>query len=207
MDREGNLIVIEGLDSSGKGTQAKILVERLEERGEEARYIEFPTYDRTKIGDLIEEYLDGDYEVPHEVRALLFAADRYQMKESFEEDMENGGVIVADRYSQSNYTFQSGDGGWEENVEWMQEVESRLPQPDIVLLLDIPPEKARQLMEKREEKDVLEQDLEFQRTVAERYRKLAGENDWEVIQAVEDGDMRTRDDIAEEIWEKVEKVL
>ncbi|MDY6774253.1 MAG: dTMP kinase [Candidatus Nanohaloarchaea archaeon] len=208
MERDGDLIVIEGLDSSGKGTQAERLVDRLGEEDEDARYVEFPTYDRTKIGDLIQEYLKGGYEVPHEVRALLFAADRYQMKDELVEFMRGGGIVVADRYSQSNYAFQSGDGDWEENVEWMETVESRLPQPDLVILLDIPPEKARELMEERKEKDVHEEDLEFQKEVAERYRKLAEENGWEVVEVVDEkGDMRTRDDIEREIWGKVEQVL
>ncbi|MDY6769690.1 MAG: dTMP kinase, partial [Candidatus Nanohaloarchaea archaeon] len=138
----GALVVIEGLDASGKRTQAERLVRRLDTAGQDAEYIEFPTYDRTRIGSLIEQYLDGGYDAPPEVAALLYAADRYQMADELEAFMADGGVVVADRYSPSNYAFQAAAADDPAMLDWMQDVERRLPQPDLVILLDIPPETA-----------------------------------------------------------------
>ncbi|MFB6294375.1 MAG: dTMP kinase [Candidatus Nanohaloarchaea archaeon] len=161
------------------------------------------------MGSLIEQYLDGDYDVPPEVAALLYAADRYQMADEIRSVTGRGGVVVADRYSQSNYAFQAAaaeDGA--ELLDWMQNVERLLPQPDLVILLDIPPEKARELMrEDGKDQDVHEEDLAFQHDVAEQYEQLAAENDWTVIDVVEGGELRSKGDIAAEIWDAVEPRL
>lgn len=208
MERPGLMVAVEGLDASGKRTQATRLVERLEADGHAAQYIEFPTYDRTRIGQLIEEYLDGEYDVPPEVRALLYSADRYQLADRLEAFIAEGGVLVADRYSPSNYAFQGVAMGDADAVDWMEAVDARLPRPDIVILLDIPPETARELMVADEkEQDVHEDDLAFQRQVAERYRDLADERDWTVVDVTADGELRSKQEIADEIWDVVEPLL
>lgn len=209
---DGTFIVIEGLDASGKATQAERLVERLERKGEDVRHVAFPAYD-TAFGSLVRNYLDGEYgdkdELPVELRALLYAADRYQFKHDFAEFLAAGGVIVADRYSQSNYAFQTVDAHPEERdalVDWMKTVEARLPQPDVHIFLDTPPEVARDLMADRE-RDQHEADLAFQRKVYERYRELAEEDGWHVVEAVEGGSLRSRDAIHADIWDRVERAL
>ncbi|MDY6761995.1 MAG: dTMP kinase [Candidatus Nanohaloarchaea archaeon] len=206
---DGLLVVIEGLDASGKRTQAERLVRRLDTAGRDAEYIEFPTYDRTRIGSLIEQYLDGDYDVPASVAALLYAADRYQMADELRDVMDEGGVVVADRYSQSNYAFQAAAADDSEAMlDWMQDVERRLPQPDLVILLDIPPERSRELMqEDGKDQDVHEEDRAFQQAVAEQYEELAAEQDWMVIDVVEDGELRSKEDIAGEVWDAVNPLL
>ncbi|MFB6076804.1 MAG: dTMP kinase, partial [Candidatus Nanohaloarchaea archaeon] len=176
---DGRFIVIEGLDASGKRTQATMLAERFEEAGETSRYAEFPTHQATPIGKVIDRYLQGDYDVPPEVRALLYAADRYQFAGEFRQFLADGGILVADRYSPSNYAFQTTEFGGEAFdavVDWMRTVESRLPQPDQVILLDMPPGAARDLMTDRE-KDVHEADVQFQQRVLDSYRRLAEQED------------------------------
>lgn len=207
----GTFIVIEGLDASGKATQAERLVERLEREGEDVRHVAFPAYD-TAFGGLVRDYLKGAYgdkeELPVEIRALLYAADRYQFKHDFASFLEEGGVIVADRYSQSNYAFQTVDAGEEQEalLAWMKRVESRLPQPDAHIFLDTPPETAQELMADRE-KDQHEADLAFQRKVHRRYRELADEDDWHVVEAVAEGELRSRDAIHTDIWNRVKPLL
>lgn len=207
---DGLFIVLEGLDASGKRTQAERLVDRFETDGKEARYIEFPTYGETRIGELIDEYLSGGFEAPEEVVSLLYAADRYQFREQFEEFLDSGGVIVADRFSPSNYAFQTArtpESERSDMVGWMKSVESRLPEPDLVIFLDIPPQNARELMEEDgKDPDVHEEDLAFQRKVAERYRELAEEEGWDVVEVVEGGDVRSRDEIEEDIWRRVANI-
>ncbi len=163
------------------------------------------------MGQVIDRYLQGSYDIDPEVRALLYAADRYQFMRDFQDFLDDGGVLVADRYSQSNLAFQTtafeGED-WREVVDWMDTVESRLPDPDVVIFLDIPPEKARELMEDEgKDQDVHEEDLEFQHRVLERYGRLAGERGWEVVEVVEEGEIRPKEDIAAEIREIVEEQL
>lgn len=204
---DGTFIVIEGLDASGKATQAERLVERLEQEGEDVRHVAFPAYE-TAFGSLVRDYLKGAYgdkeELPVEIRALLYAADRYQFKHDFSTFLDEGGVIVADRYSQSNYAFQTVDAGEEQDalLEWMKRVESRLPQPDAHIFLDTPPTVARKLMADRD-KDQHEADLAFQRKVHERYRELATEEDWHIVEAVAEGELRSKDAIHADIWRRV----
>lgn len=205
MTRDGLFVVIEGLDSSGKHTQAEHLAARLAEHGHDSRLVEFPTHQDTRIGRVIDDYLSGDYDVPPEVRALLYAADRYQYIDEFRDLLDRGGALVADRYSASNYAFQttafSGEA-WDEMVSWMETVESRLPEPDITIFLDVDPATARSLMTDRE-RDVHEDDLDFQAAVAENYRDIADREDWHVVDCVESGGLRPIDAIHSDIWDIV----
>jgi dTMP kinase len=206
MSDKGKFIVIEGLDASGKATQSGFLAERFREEGEEVRQVEFPAYD-TEFGSLLRDYLDGELgqkeELPSEIRSLLYSLDRYQFKKEFREFLKDGGVLIADRFSQSNYAFQSADSNEpEEMTEWMAKVDSRLPQPDEVIFLDVPPEKTAELMEDRE-KDMYEDNLEYQRKVYRRYLELAEEVGWKIVDCVEDGQMKSREDISREIWKKI----
>ncbi len=205
MSRDGLFVVIEGLDSSGKHTQAERLAARFTETGADVRMVEFPTHQDTRIGRVIDDYLSGDYDVPPEVRALLYAADRYQYVDAFRDHLAAGGVLVADRYSASNYAFQTthADGAaWEGMVSWMETVESRLPEPDLTIFLDVDPATARALMADRD-RDVHEDDRDFQAAVAENYRKIAAREDWHVIDCVADGELRSIDAIHADIWDIV----
>lgn len=209
MTRDGLFVVIEGLDSSGKHTQADLLVDRLEAADESAKMVEFPTHGETRIGRVIDDYLHGDYDVAPEVRALLYAADRYQYAAMFREFLADGGVLVADRYSASNYAFQTThlEGGeWEDLLAWMETVESRLPEPDLTIFLDVDPATARSLMADRD-RDVHEDDLDFQEAVAANYRRLAGRAGWTTIDCVEESELRPIDAIHEDIWDLVEPRL
>ena len=142
----GSFIVIEGVDASGKGTQAERLVERLESEGEEVKYVNFPRYD-TKFGSLVGKYLRGEFgereEIPEEIRCMFYAMDRYQFKDEFNEFLKDDGIIVSDRYTQSNLGYQAADFEGKEKKEminWIEDLERRIPQPDTVLFLDVKPE-------------------------------------------------------------------
>lgn len=209
MGDDGLFIVIEGLDASGKATQTQLLVDRLEGAGETVRKVEFPAYD-TPFGRLVRKYLDGEYgdkqDIPVEVRALLYSADRYQFKDDFSSFLDDGGVLVADRYSQSNYAFQSAATDDDDAlVDWMQQVDARLPQPDIVFFLDVPPSQTAQLMANRDQ-DQHEADTAFQRQVYERYTALAEQEGWTIIDCMENSELRAKHDIADEIWRRVEEL-
>lgn len=218
-ERSGSLVVIEGIDSSGKKTQAKELVEKLEDEGEKVKYVEFPSYGSSELGEVVSKFLRGEFgersELSVEVISMFYAMDRYQFREEYEEFLSEGGIIVANRYSQSNIAFQSAEyegQEFDEIVEWLKKLESRLPQPDQVFIMDMDPEIAQGLMAEKDlrdylkgmEKDINEGKVEFQREVAENYLTLAEMYDWTVISCSENRELRNIDEISEDIWSNLD---
>jgi dTMP kinase len=197
----GKFIVIEGSDSAGKHTQAKLLVKHLQRQNIDTELISFPQYD-TDFGKLVARYLRGEFgslsEVPPEIPSLLYALDRYQAKGKLEEQLKDGKWLVADRYTQSNLAHQgaklSGEAR-EKLLSWIEQVEQRLPQPDLVVYLHVPVELAQTLMKTRQHKsylgqgekqDIHEVDTVYQQRVVEMYLSLANNRDnWAVIECVD----------------------
>lgn len=205
----GKFIVVEGLDASGKATQAELLANRFKSTDHNVKKVEFPAY-KTEFGQLVRNYLDGKLgekeELPPEIRSLLYSLDRYQFKHEFADFLANGGVLVSDRFSQSNYAFQSATAENSESMtEWMKAVDSRLPQPDEIIFLDVPPEVTAGMMAERR-KDIHESDIEYQKKVYERYLELAEQGGWTVIDCVDEGELRPIEAIHEDIWSKVSEL-
>jgi dTMP kinase len=215
-------IVFEGLDSSGKKTQVEILKHRLENQDLGVEYFDFPAY-ATPLGQLVGAYLRGDYgskeQIPPESASLIFAMDRYQFRERLQELIKAGKVIISNRYTQSNLGFQAANLAGKERgrmVKWIEAVESRLPQPDLVIFLDMPVSAAASLLEGREKNggraaDILEKDRKFQEKVRENYLSLARKKRWLVIQCARRGaagwEILPPEEISEKIWARVRKLL
>ncbi len=193
----GKFIIIEGGDASGKNTQAQLLLKHLQHHGFDIELISFPMYD-THFGSLVAQYLRGEFgsisEVPIEIPSLLYALDRYQIKNKLEDNLRNGKWFIADRYTQSNLAHQGAKLAGEERekfLDWILAVERRLPQPDLVIYLHVPVEISKKLMDNREHKsylssktsrDIHEQDTEYQKRVVEMYLELSKKFDnWVVI--------------------------
>lgn len=215
------MLVIEGVDSSGKGTQAKKLYRRLSHENLPVKYVDFPAYD-SRFGELVAEYLRGEHgsrdDLPVEIRALLYALDRYQFKDELKTFLADGGILIANRYSQSNFAYQAAHvDGVERHllVDWMKAVESRLPQPDEVFFLRIPTYVTRNLMQQKRlrdyldgaEQDLHEEDLQYQKQVAEVYLDLAKEEGWTIIDCVQQNTLRTEEDIHEELYDRTMQLL
>ncbi len=219
---KGSLIVIEGLDGGGKKTQSTLLLTRLKDEGYPTDLLSFPLYE-TPAGKLIAAYLHGDIgnkeDIPAELPALFYALDRYQVKWTIEKMINEGINLVVDRYTASNLAFQTAklpDDEKKSFQNWIEGVEGRLPQPDIVLYLHVPLETTRQWIQERDQrafelsdlKDIYERDFAFQQKVQERYLALATEKNWTIIEYADpDGTIRSRRDIHEDIWEAVQQIL
>ncbi|MFA7637008.1 MAG: hypothetical protein WCX81_04520, partial [Monoglobales bacterium] len=158
---KGRLIVIEGLDSSGKETQSKLLCEHLEKSGKRVKRIEFPNY-KSESSALVRMYLGGSFgNSPDCVNAYaastFFAADRYATyKTDFEEFLNSGGIVVADRYTTSNMIHQASkitdEAERNKYLDWLENFEYDLlllPRPDVVIFLDMPMDIAQKLMTAR----------------------------------------------------------
>lgn len=216
---KGKLIVIEGLDGSGKATQAKLLCQALEQQGCQVKKVSFPDYESNSSA-LIKMYLAGEFGTdPKAVNAYaastFYAVDRYaSFKKNWEDFYNEGGIVVADRYTTSNAVHQCSklpEGQWDSYLQWLFDFEYRLvgiPTPDTVIYLRVDPEVSQKLMTGRyqgdeSKKDIHEKDLSYldrSRRAAEYCAQKLG---WKTVSCVSDGAMRTIEDIHTEVLENI----
>ena len=135
----GRFIVFEGLDRSGKSSQASALCNRLIEAGRKVKLIRFPARDSGPIGSLINSYLASSTELPDEAIHLLFAANRWEVVPKLLEDLNSGTDIICDRYLYSGVAYSAAKGL---DIDWCRGPDRNLPYPDLVLFLSVSPEVA-----------------------------------------------------------------
>ena len=182
------LIAIEGLDQSGKATQAQLLRDELRLEGFRARVVSFPDYG-TSIGEEIARALQGERDYPPEVMQLLYVANRFERKADLERWLEGGLVVVCDRYVASTVAYGEAQGL---DVDWLTQIQRLLPASDLTILLDIAPELA--VARKATGRDRYERDLSLLGRVRESYLRQAEQAGWVRV----DGG-RGKDDVAAEI--------
>ena len=219
----GKLIVIEGTDGSGKSTQFCKLMEHLEKDTIAFKCLQFPRY-QEESSALIRMYLGGEFGTnPTDVNAYaastFYAVDRYA---SYRQDWgnwyEDDGLILSDRYTTSNAVHQASklEGpARADYLDWLYDFEYKklnLPAPDLVIYLDVPTDFTEKMLRGREQAtntkaDIHEQDTKYLATCRETGRAAAQHYDWNVIQCVKDGQMRTIEDIHQEIYAAVQNCL
>ena len=165
--RPGLLIAFEGLDQSGKQTQAELLRGRLTAKGRTVRLLSFPDYD-TVIGAEIGRALRGERHYGADVMQLLYVANRYEYKGQIVEALEAGTILVCDRYVASSVAYGEAQGL---DRAWLIEIQKYLPQPDVTILLDLPPEASAR--RKSRDRDKYEQDLALLGRVRDSYLRQA----------------------------------
>ena len=219
----GKLIVIEGTDGSGKSTQFKKLTERLQAEGLIFKTLVFPQYSEPSSA-LIRMYLGGEFGTkPSDVNAYaasaFYAVDRYA---SFKKDWGNwydqGGVIISDRYTTSNAVHQASKETPENRPEflrWLYEFEYEklgMPRPDLTIYLDVPTDFTEKMMRSREastntKADIHEKDMSYLATCREMGRTASQYYGWKVIPCVRDDEMRSMEDIHQELYALVKSCL
>ena len=219
----GKLIVFEGTDGSGKATQTKLLCQTLEERGIPYKKLEFPRY-AEESSALIRLYLSGAFggkagDVNAYAAATFFAVDRYaSYRQDWGEFYENGGLLIADRYTTSNAVHQTSKLSKEVGqafLDWLFDFEYRLlglPAPTRVLYLDLPTELSEQMMRRREQEtgtqaDIHEQDEAYLRRCRENAAFVVDYCGWTKIDCAKDGAVRSIEDIHNEVVSLVEDLL
>jgi len=168
----GALIVFEGLDQSGKQTQAELLRDRLKAEGRKARLVSFPDY-ATSIGEEIARALQGERDYGPDVMQLLYVANRYERKPDLQRWLDGGLVLVCDRYVASSVAYGEAFGL---DPAWLSDVQKFLPLPAVTILLDIAPETA--VHRKSVDRDRYERDLALQARVRDSYHRQAAEGGW-----------------------------
>jgi dTMP kinase len=184
----GHLIAFEGLDQSGKQTQAELLRDRLKQDGHKARLVSFPDY-ATSIGEEIARALQGEREYSPDVMQLLYVANRYERKADLHRWLDGGLILVCDRYTASSVAYGEAQGL---DAPWLVEIQKFLPPAAATIFLDIAPETAAQ--RKAVDRDRYERDLAMLARVRESYRRQAQANGWIVL----DGE-RSKEEIADDV--------
>lgn len=219
----GKLIVIEGTDGSGKSTQFALLTQRLEQENRAFQKLVFPQYSEPSSA-LIRMYLGGEFGTsPSDVNAYaasaFYSVDRYaSYKKVWQKWYQDGGLVVSDRYTTSNAVHQTSKEPPQRQqafLQWLYDFEYDklgLPRPDLVIYLDVPTDFTEKLMRHREETththaDIHEQDSVYLAACRRAGRAAAEYYGWTVIQCVKDGEMRTIEDIHEEIYRHVAACL
>src|SRR6266545_7128254 len=192
----GLLIAFEGLDQSGKQTQAELLRDRLKAQGHKSRLVSFPDYG-TSIGEEIARALAGERDYEPDVMQLLYVANRYERKADLQRWIDGGLALVCDRYTASSVAYGEAQGL---DPAWLTDVQKFLPQPTLTVMLDIAPETA--VTRKAVDRDRYERDLDLLARVRESYRRQATAQQWIVL----DGE-RQKDVIAADIFEAVNGIV
>jgi dTMP kinase len=192
----GLLIVFEGLDQSGKQTQAERLKEAVERRGRASALLDFPSYE-TPIGAEIGAALQGAREYGPDVMQLLYVANRYEKKPQIETLLAAGAVVICDRYLASSIAYGEAHGL---DAAWLREIQRHLPPPDLTILLDIASETAAG--RKTTNRDRFERDLEMLSRVRDSYREQAKASRWLLL----DGE-RPKDAVAADVLTAVGRLL
>lgn len=215
----GKLIVLEGTDGSGKSTQFRLLAQRLDQEKYKFQKLVFPQYSQPSSA-LIRMYLGGEFgSSPSDVNAYaasaFYAVDRYaSFKKVWGEWYAQGGLVISDRYTTSNAVHQASKEPVEKRQEflkWLYDFEYGklgLPRPDLVLYLDVPTDFTEHLLRGREtvthtSADIHEQDTAYLATCRQAGKAAANYYGWTVISCVQNGKMRSIEDIHEEIYRHV----
>ena len=231
--KDGKLIIVEGTDCSGKETQTKLLVSKLESRGFKVKRLSFPMYD-TPTGKIIGACLLGKPDMCHELLKMdhgffpegggnvetlaacdLYAADRRYNLPKINELLDDGYVVIIDRYVTSNMAHRGGMlDSKEERMKIYNKIEmleyeiNELPRPDKTVLLYLPYEYACELKKKRREvADEAERNIEYLQRGERAYLELAELYDYDVIECVNEKKIRTIEDINNELLEKILDIL
>ncbi len=223
MSNLGKIIVIEGLDGCGKSTQLEILGKKLPTLGVDCRTVSFPNYDSPACSP-VKMYLGGEFGTnPDDVNAYaastFYAVDRFaSFKCDWEEFYKANGVVICGRYVTSNAVHQCSklpQSQWGTYTDWLYDFEYNklgIPKPDAVIFLSMPPEMSEKLLMNRymgdgNKKDIHEKDIEYQRKCRDAARFSAEYNNWNVIDCTNGGNLRSIDDISEEILSIVLDVI
>jgi dTMP kinase len=221
---KGKLIVLDGTDGCGKHTQTMILKDNLKRLGFEVETIDFPQYGHKSAGP-VEDYLNGKYGSAKDITAyqasILYAVDRFEASFKIRKWLEEGKIVLCDRYVSANMGHQAGKiddlKKRDQFLEWLDNLEYnifKIPKPDINIFLYLDPEISRKLAlgVKKEnidkKKDIHENDAEHMKKAIKAFKYVAKKYKWiEINCGYNNKSIRTREDIAKEILEKIRSYL
>lgn len=214
-------IVIDGTDGSGKGTQTKLLINKLKDQGFDVEVADFPQYGE-KSAAMVEDYLNGKFGTAKEVgpykASIFYACDRYAASNKIKDWLKQGKIVICNRYTSSNMGHQAGKiqnpEEREKFLEWLEHLEFsifQIPKPDLNILLYMPPEIGQQLVDKKghrdyvggNKRDIHEDDLEHLKEAAEAYKYVADKYKWITINCAPDNKLMSIEEIHNILLNKI----
>ena len=221
----GKFIVIDGADGSGKKTQTDLLVKHLISCGYDVKVADFPRYGE-RSATMVEDYLNGKFgnakSVSSRVSSIFFAIDRYAASFEIKNWLAEGKIVISNRYVSANMGHQTGKikGKVERDkfLNWLDELEFgifNIPRPDKNIFLYVDPAIGQKLVDKKghrdyvggTKRDIHEADINHLKDAVKAYLYVAKKYNWDTIKCFNKLGMRSIDDIATDIWQKVEAVL
>lgn len=226
--KQGMLIVIDGLDGSGKATQQKLLLKSLQKLDYKVKVIDFPQYYDNFMGKFLGECLIGEHgdwiSLDPYIASTIYAVDRFESKDKITQWLEQGYVVIADRYTTSNQLYQGAKitdiKKQKKLLRWLDHLEHeifKLPRPDLVIYLDIPVDVSIRLSAKHNpdkksysngKLDIHEGNLELQEKVRRNALKfITKQGNWEIINCMNKNELMSVEDIAQKVLNKVLEIL
>jgi len=225
--QSGFLVVIDGLDGSGKATQQKLLAQRLKSHGYPYRLIDFPRYYTNFFGAFVGECLAGRYgpwgQIDPHIASVIYAADRYESSQQIKTWLQEGYIVVADRYVSANQIYQGGKikdkSKRYQFLRWLDKMEYevfKIPRPDVIIYLDVPVEVSMRLSRRTKKgkeylkgrDDVHEKDAQLlikaQQSAIEMVKSF---NNWISIECMDNSHLLPPETIADNIWRKLHPLL
>lgn len=230
MQKKGKLIVLDGSDGSGKATQTRFLLARLKQEGYKVKTLDFPQYEVNFFGGLIGECLAGTHgdfvSINPHIGSVLYAADRFESKPQIEKWLQQGNIVVLDRYVSSNQIHQGGkihDAKQQRKfLEWLDRMEHEvfgIPRPDLIVYLDVPSEVSQKLLQtegmqrkkvylRKGQKDTVEESAKYLMESRANALKLVKKlNNWTKIDCTKKGELLSREAIAKKVWQIVKQIV
>ena len=225
--KKGKLIVLDGGDGSGKATQTALLVSKLQKEKIKVKTLDFPQYDANFFGSFIGACIRGEHgdfvKTDPYVASVLYAADRFESKKKIEDWLSKGNTVVLDRYVSANQMHQGGKiqdtKKLKEFLTWLDTMEFsvfKVPRPDVIVYLDVPVHTSTKLLSGAQSKKTYLKGKKDQTETNAKYledsRKgalsiIKKENNWKKINCIFRGEMKSKEDIQEEIWSVVKEII
>lgn len=226
--KKGKLIVIDGTDGSGKGTQTELLIKRLKKEGYKVMLADFPQYGK-RSATMTEDYLTGKYGSAEQVGAyrasIFYACDRFDASFEMRKWLNEGGIIISNRYVSSSRGHQTGKIKDKKKrkrfLEWLHQLEFdifKIPKPIKTILLYMPVEVGQELIKRKDDReylkdgktDIHETNIPHLKDAAKAYVDVAKKYKWDIINCAPRGtiaSLRTIENIHEELYSKIKKFL
>lgn len=219
------MIVIEGTDGSGKGTQVAKIIEKMKNLNLLFEVADFPQYGKPSAF-FVEKYLRGEYGTAEEVGpyqgSLPYAMDRFDKSFEMRQWLADGKTVVCNRYVSSSMGHQGAKIAdpieRDRYLEWLDHLEfdiCKIPRPDLIIFLFVPPEVGQKLVDQKaareytqgKKRDIHEADLDHLKKASETYKYIANKFGWQIIDSAPQGELLSIDEIHELVWKKVEQAL
>ena len=218
---KGEFIVIDGTDGSGKGTQTKLLVKRLQKAGKKVHLEDFPQYGKKSAGP-VEDYLNGVYGTAEElggyIPSVLYAVDRFAASRRIREHLSKGYIVISNRYVTANMAHQGGKmknaAEKKKYFKWLFELEYnffKIPKPDLNLILHMPAAVAQKLVDQKgrryyigtKKRDIHEKDLNHLKAAEQTFKEISKQFGYPIIECYQNGRLLSIEEVAELIWKKI----